>query len=76
MISIIVPMYNKEMFLSCCLNSIFLPTYQNFELIVVDDKSTDTSANICNEFKKDSRIKVIPKHNGEVGFAKETDLTI
>lgn len=77
MISVIVPVYNKEKYLSRCLNSILLQTYQKFELIVVDDGSTNSSANIYNEFKKkDSRIKVIHKHNGEVGFAKETDLTV
>jgi len=76
MISVIVPVYNKEKYLSRCLITL-LQIYQKFELIVVDDGSTNSSANIYNEFKKkDSRIKVIHKHNGEVGFAKETDLTV
>lgn len=75
MISVIIPVYNKEKFLSRCLNSILLQTYQNYELIIIDDGSTDASTQICDEYKeKDPRIKVIHKSNGGVSSARNTGL--
>lgn len=65
MISIIVPVYNVEKYLECCLNSILKQSFIDYELILVDDGSVDNSLNICNDFaQKDNRIRIIYKENG------------
>lgn len=66
LISIIVPIYNSEKYLSECLDSICAQTYKNLQIILVDDCSTDSSPKICKEYeKKDRRIEVYrPKKNG------------
>ena len=65
MFSVIVPVYNVENYLSECIDSILSQTYTNFELILVDDGSKDSSGKICDEYAlNDSRIKVIHKENG------------
>lgn len=62
--SICTPVYNVEKYLERCINSVLQQTYRNFELILVDDGSTDTSGEICDSFAKlDSRISVIHKNN-------------
>lgn len=77
MISIIIPVYNSELFLNRCLNSIIIQTYSDIEVILVDDGSTDTSLDICNFYaRKDSRIKVISKKNEGAGIARNTGLKI
>jgi len=64
-ISIIVPVFNAEKYLKRCINSILTQTFNNFELILVNDGSTDKSGSICDEYSKmDYRIKVIHKANG------------
>ena len=61
-ISIIVPIYNVEKYLDKCVMSILGQTFKNFELILIDDGSQDSSGAICDSYlKKDSRIKVIHK---------------
>ena len=76
-ISIIVPVYNVEKYLSCCIKSIVSQTYADFELILVDDGSTDNSGKMCDEWsKKDNRIIVIHKENGGVASARNTGLDI
>ena len=63
MVSVIVPIYNAEKYLNECISSILSQSYKDFELILIDDGSTDKSQNICNEFaKKDLRITVV--HQG------------
>ena len=63
-ISIIIPVYNVEKYLKKCIESILNQTFTNYEIILIDDGSTDNSKNICDEFSyKDSRIKVIHKNN-------------
>ena len=63
-ISIIVPVYNVENYLEECIKSIINQTFKNFELILVNDGSTDKSGDICDEFcLLDNRIKVIHKKN-------------
>lgn len=63
-ISIIVPIYNDEKFLNKCIKSILKQTFENFELILVNDGSTDKSLEICDRYvKNDKRIKVINKKN-------------
>lgn len=74
-ISIIVPVYNSDKFLNKCLDSILAQSYDNLEIIIVNDGSTDNSANICDEYsKKDNRIKVIHKDNEGVSIARNTAL--
>lgn len=64
-VSVIVPIYNEEEHLSDCITSILRQTYENLEVILVDDGSTDKSSIICDNFQsKDKRIKVIHKKNG------------
>lgn len=71
MISIIVPVYNVEIFLSNCLKSISQQTYNDFEVLLVDDGSTDGSGNICDDYvKTDNRFKVFHKQNGGVSSAR------
>ena len=74
-ISIIVPVYNMEEFLEACINSILCQTYEDYELILIDDGSKDRSLEICNEYaKKDSRIIVLHKENGGQGSARNMGL--
>lgn len=76
-ISIIVPVYQVEKYLKKCVESILTQTYQNFELILVDDGSTDKSPEICDEFAKfDDRIVVIHKNNEGVSVARNIGLDI
>lgn len=70
MFSIIIPLYNKEKFLFETLSSVELQTYKDFEVIIVDDSSTDNSFNIAKTFKKDKRFKVYTKLNGGVSDAR------
>lgn len=64
MISVIIPVYNVEEYLERCVNSVLKQTYNDLEIILVDDGSTDNSGKICDELKnKDDRIIVIHKEN-------------
>ena len=75
LISVIVPVYNVEKYLKKCVNSITSQTYENLEILLVDDGSTDLSGQICNEFEKnDARIKVIHKKNGGLSDARNAGL--
>ena len=63
-VSIIVPVYNIELYISSCIESLLNQTYKNLEIILVDDGSSDESSRICDDYKvKDSRIIVIHKIN-------------
>ena len=76
-ISIIVPVYNVEKYLKRCIDSILNQSFTNFELILVDDGSTDNSGKIIDEYAiKDERIKVIHKENGGQGSARNRGLDI
>ena len=75
-VSIIVPVYNVEAHLEACVWSILGQTFTKFELILVDDGSTDKSASICDAFKnKDSRVHVFHKENGGVSSARNKGLS-
>jgi len=70
-ISVIVPIYNKELFLKKSISSILEQTEKNIEIILVDDGSTDNSSKICEEFaKKDSRVLYRRKENGGLTSAR------
>lgn len=74
-ISIIVPVYNVEIYLERCIISIINQTYQNLEIILVDDGSTDNSPRLCDEWaNKDDRIKVIHKINGGLSHARNVGI--
>ena len=74
-ISVIVPVYNAEKYLSRCIDSILVQTFTCFELLLVDDGSTDCSGRICDEYaKRDTRIRVIHKENGGVSSARNLGL--
>ncbi|WP_296878374.1 glycosyltransferase family 2 protein [Thomasclavelia sp.] len=61
-VSVVVPVFNKEKELKRCLNSIVKQTYNNIEIIIVDDGSTDNSYKIYTEFaNKDKRIRIVKK---------------
>lgn len=69
--SIIVPVYNVEKYLNECVDSILCQTFSDFELILVDDGSTDSSGNICDQYAQENhRVKVIHKQNGGQSTAR------
>ena len=71
-VSIIVPIYNIRQYLDKCLSSIITQSYQNLEIILVDDGSTDESGTICDKYAAcDKRIKVIHKRNGGLVSARK-----
>lgn len=77
MISVIVPVYNVEKYLSGCLQSICSQTYDNIEILLIDDGSTDTSWEICAQFAAtDPRIITVQKHNGGQSSARNLGLDI
>lgn len=74
-ISVIVPVYNVEKYLSRCIDSILAQTFTDFELLLIDDGSNDNSGNICDDYvKKDNRIRVFHKENGGVSSARNLGL--
>lgn len=74
-VSIIVPIYNTAKYLDTCLDSIVCQTYQNLEIILVDDGSTDDSNKIAKQYaKKDSRIKLFHQENAGQSSARNTGL--
>lgn len=76
-ISIIIPVYNVEKYIRKCIDSILFQTFIDFELILVDDGSKDSSGEICDEYQnKDSRIKVIHKSNGGLSSARNAGINI
>ena len=77
LISVIVPVYNMEQYLERCINSIKKQSYSNLEIILVDDGSTDHSADMCDTYaQEDQRIKVIHKVNGGLSDARNAGLAI
>ncbi len=71
MISVIVPVYNVEKYLDQCIKSILNQTFRDFELILVDDGSTDNSGKMCDKYSlKDKRVRVIHKENGGLSDAR------
>lgn len=74
-VSIIIPVYNVEKYISRCIESVINQTYSNIEIIIVNDGSPDNSLSICESYaKKDKRIKIITKLNQGLGEARNTGL--
>lgn len=75
LVSVIVPVYKVEDYLDKCVKSIVAQTYENLEIILVDDGSPDNCPSMCDSWaQKDSRIKVIHKGNGGVSSARNSAL--
>lgn len=75
LISIVVPIYNVEKYLNKCVDSLINQTYKNIEIILVDDGSTDSCPQICDEYiQRDNRIKVIHKKNGGLSSARNVGI--
>jgi len=76
LVSVIIPIYNGELYMRCALDSVIAQTFENWEAVLVDDGSTDKTAEICAEYvKKDSRFKYICKENNEgLLLARKTGL--
>ena len=73
LISVIIPVYNVEKYLRECIDSVLNQSYQNLEIILVDDGSTDSSGEICDEYEKqDIRIRVIHQKNQGLSGARNT----
>lgn len=76
-ISIVIPVYNSCKYIPDCLNSILSQTYQNFEVILVNDGSTDDSRLVCEEFVMlDNRITIVSTENRGVSAARNTGIRI
>lgn len=74
-VSVIVPVYNVEKYISRCVDSLLNQTYTALEILLIDDGSTDCSGQLCDEFAaKDARIQVIHKPNGGVSSARNQGL--
>ncbi len=75
LVSIIIPVYNTEKFLVSCIDSVLAQSVRDFELLLVNDGSTDSSLAICQEYaSKDSRVRVFDKPNGGVSSARNMGL--
>ena len=75
LVSVIIPVYNVRDYLERCLKSVLSQTYENLEVIVVDNGSTDGSGEICDSFaSEDSRVKVIHLENPDVSWARNAGL--
>lgn len=75
LISIIVPVYNVENYLDECIRTVLGQTYSNWELLLINDGSTDSSETMCDDYaKRDDRIRVIHKENGGLSDARNTGL--
>lgn len=75
--SVIIPIYNVEKYLRECVDSVLSQTFEDFELILVNDGSKDNSGAICDEYaQKDSRVKVIHKENGGLSDARNVGTSV
>ena len=75
LVSVIVPVYNMELYLDRSIQSILDQSYRNFEVLLVDDGSTDNSGIICDNYAaSDSRVRVIHKDNGGVSSARNVGI--
>ena len=76
-ISVIVPIYNVEQYLNRCVNSILNQTYQNLEVLLIDDGSPDSCGDICDKYAQtDQRIRVLHKENGGLSDARNAGMEL
>lgn len=76
LLTVIIPAYNVEQYISKCIESVITQTYKNIEILVVDDGSTDSTGEICDEFaQRDSRIVVYHKNNGGLVSARKSGIS-
>lgn len=75
-VSVIIPVYNVEGFLEECVHSVLSQTYKNYEVILVDDGSADSSGEICDSYAKYENVKVIHKENGGLSSARNAGMAI
>lgn len=74
-VSVIIPVYNLEKYVAHCLDSVCCQSYDNLEILIINDGSTDSTEKICQEYAaKDNRIRVISKQNGGVSSARNIGL--
>lgn len=77
LVSVIVPIYNVEIYLKECIDSILNQTYKNIEVILVDDESPDSCGEICDDYVlRDKRVKVIHKKNGGLSDARNAGMKV
>ena len=75
LISIVIPVYNVEQYLGECVDSVIAQTYREWEIILIDDGSTDSSGSICDGYaKKDDRVRVVHQTNGGVSSARNAGI--
>lgn len=76
-VSVIMPVYNSRQYLACAIESVLAQTHKSFELILVDDGSTDGCGVICDAYaQKDSRVRVIHKSNGGISSARNAGIAV
>ena len=76
-VSVIVPMYNTERFLRCCVDSLLKQTINNIEILLVDAGSPDACGEIAEQYARlDERVKVVHRENGGLGPARNSGLAI
>lgn len=76
-VSVIVPVYNIENYIEGCIKSLISQTYNDIEIILVDDGSTDNSLNVCEQFAGiDNRIKIVNKANGGLSSARNAGIDV
>ena len=74
-ISVIIPVYNAEKYISYCVDSVLKQSYKELELILVDDGSTDSSPELCDNYaERDNRVHVVHKRNGGVSQARNVGI--
>ncbi len=75
MVTVVIPIYNVEKYLDRCIEAVISQTYENLQIVLVDDGSTDGCPEKCDEWsKKDTRIKVVHKKNAGLGMARNTGI--
>ena len=75
LVSVVIPVYNVEQYLKECIDSVLNQTYSDYEIILVDDGSTDNSSKLCDDYLTvDNRIKVIHRENGGLSAARNTGM--
>lgn len=77
LVSIIIPVYNVEKYLDRCMQSVFLQSYKNLEIILIDDGSPDSCPRLCDEYGNiDKRVRVLHKKNEGLGLARNSGLAL